>query len=112
MGPRREQPPNTGRLPGLGLLGCCLVVATVMAGCSPGMSNETVKPTYVIYAQKQIPEGQLLDVGIQIFETPETDAGDPEDQGYNPEIKEAESHYIPVHLKNTLQMTGHWVRCG
>lgn len=76
MGPRRDHPPDTGRpLPALNFLGCCLLAAMALAGCSPGMNTETVKPTYVVYAQKQIPEGQLLDVGIQVFETVEPDAG-------------------------------------
>lgn len=54
-------------------------------------------------------EAQLLDVGISIF-----DANVPEDyderieQIIMPEVRRAESQYIPYFLKTTLQSTGNW----
>ena len=46
-----------------------IVIAALLAGCM-ATTTETVKPTYAVYAQRQIPEEQLLDVGIQVFHAP------------------------------------------
>ena len=89
---------------------CCLPILVLgLSACMPATHTQTVKPTAALYAQQQIPETELLDVGIEIFDVEEPD--DPEEaeeEGYNPELKKAEAHYIPYHLKNTLQLTGHW----
>lgn len=83
-----------------------VLLLTVLAGC---MANtETVKPTAAIFAQRQVPEAQLLDVGIQVFESTAPEEADAAKDDYNPEVRKAEAHYIPFHLKNTLQRTGHW----
>jgi hypothetical protein len=83
-----------------------LLLLTMLVGCVT--NTETVKPTYAIFAQRQVPEAQLLDVGIQVFESAAPEEGDAAEDGYNPEVRKAEAHYIPFHLKNTLQLTGHW----
>jgi hypothetical protein len=53
----------------------------------------------------ELPEAQLLDVAIQVFD-PLPDEDDA--SGTTPEIREAEARFVPVHLKNTLQRSGHW----
>jgi outer membrane lipoprotein SlyB len=60
-------------------------------------------------AQYDIPEEQLLDVSIAIF-----DPGIPEDEktlekeNIFPEVRKAEARYMPYALKRTLEQTGHW----
>lgn len=67
-----------------------------------------VGPTAIHQAKKQIPEDALMDVGIEVFQSAELSEKDAKDQGTTPEIRKAESHYIPYHLKNTLQRSSHW----
>lgn len=71
-----------------------------------------VEPTQAVQAQTEIPEEQLLDVAIEVF-----DPGLPEEsvptfkqqqKGLFAEVRISEARYIPFHLKNTLQATGHW----
>lgn len=83
------------------LLGvCCLAV-----GCATGPKPQSVTVTPVFNAPLETPEDQLLDVGIGIFET---DVDEDEDKAVPSEIRQAESRFVPVHLKGTMQRTGHW----
>jgi hypothetical protein len=59
-------------------------------------------------AQQEIPEDQLMDVGIHTFESDELSPKVAQEEGTSNEIRKAESHFIPYHLKSTLQQTGHW----
>lgn len=88
---------------------CLPFLVLGLAACVPATHKQSVKPTAALYAQQHIPEAQLLDVGIEIFDVEEPD--DPEEaeeEGFHPELKKAEAYYIPFHLKNTLQFTGYW----
>ena len=59
-------------------------------------------------AQQEIPEEQLMDVGIVTFTSEELDTEAAQEDGTNPEIRKAEQHYIPYHLKHTLQHSSNW----
>ena len=67
-----------------------------------------VNPTPIEHAKAEIPENQLIDVGILVFESEEITAKKAEKEGTNANIRKAESHFMPYHLKNTLQQSGHW----
>ena len=70
-------------------------------------------PVELIQAQTDIPEEELLDVGIHVF-----DPGLPEDEealfalelekGVFPDVRKSEARYIPFQLMQTLQSTGYW----
>jgi hypothetical protein len=69
-------------------------------------------PVELLQAQSEIPEESLLDVGIQLF-----DPGLPDDeyeryileeQGIFADVRKAESRYIPLRLKQTLETSGFW----
>ena len=62
----------------------------------------------ILKAEQEIPEDQLLDVGILIFESEPIDAEQVKKEGTNEAVRKAEQHFIPYHLKNTLQRTSHW----
>jgi hypothetical protein len=68
----------------------------------------TVKPTSILQAQKEIPEEQLLDVGITVFKSKELTEEEAKEEGTHPAIRKAEGHYIPYHLKKTLQQSSQW----
>ena len=56
-------------------------------------------------AQIEIPEEELLDIGILLFDP---NIPDENKEFIFPEIRKAEARYIPYHLKKTLQDTGFW----
>jgi hypothetical protein len=49
-----------------------------------------------------------MDIGILVFETKELTPEDAKDEGTSADIRKAETHFIPYHLKNTLHQSGHW----
>jgi hypothetical protein len=56
-------------------------------------------------AQIEIPEEELLDIGILLFDP---NIPDEDNELIFPEIRKAEARYIPYHIKKTLQDTGFW----
>ncbi len=58
--------------------------------------------------QTEIPEELLLDARIQIFDPGKLPTSVNASRGLSEEIREAESHFIAVQLKNAMQQTGHW----
>ena len=87
----------------------------LLAGMALGLSACTtthqvsIEPVEIVQAQVEIPETQLLDVGIQTFE-PGLNKDEIElvEEGVFPAVRKAEARFIPVQLRNTLQDTGHW----
>ena len=80
-------------------------LALVMAGCV----NQTVKSTSVPQVQtleEQLPEAQLLDVGVVIFD-PGLDVDEDADFLY-PEVRRAEARYMPYLLVESIQSSGAW----
>lgn len=86
------------------LIFACLII---LAGCATYGAHK-VNPTPIEFAKAEIPENQLIDVGILVFESAELPPEKAEKEGTNPHIRKAESHFMPYHLKNTLQQSGHW----
>lgn len=68
-----------------------------------------IEPVDVVQAQVEIPENQLLDVGIETFE-PGLDKDEIKlvEEGVFPAVRKAEARFIPIQLRNTLQDSGHW----
>ncbi len=65
-------------------------------------------PKPLLHAQQEIPEDQLLDVGVMVFEIGEMTDKEAQKQGTTIDVRKAEAHYMPYHLKNTLQQISHW----
>lgn len=84
-----------------------IFAAAGFAGCAT-VGSHAVGPTPIEQAKAEIPEDQLLDVGILVFESEELTPQDAKEAGTNAEIRKAESHFIPYHFKNTLHQSGHW----
>ncbi|MEL7450969.1 MAG: hypothetical protein AAFN78_17275, partial [Pseudomonadota bacterium] len=85
-----------------------LAAVTLASGC---VSQTVIKAnsTPAIKAESDLPENQLLDIGIALF-----DPGIPEDfeetlkKLINPGVRRAEAGYMPYILKSTLTDTGNW----
>jgi hypothetical protein len=84
-----------------------LAAILMFSGCATYGSHK-VGPTPVEQAKAEIPEEQLMDIGILVFETKELTPEDAKDEGTSADIRKAETHFIPYHLKNTLHQSGHW----
>jgi len=79
----------------------------MLTGCA-GFNAQKVGPTTIMKAQGEIAETRLLDVGIQVFEPGEITEEQVQKKASSPEIRKAESHFMPYHLKNTLQQSSYW----
>ncbi len=83
------------------------VAILIFSGCAT-YSSHKVGPTPIEQAKTEIPEEQLMDIGILVFETKELTPENAKDEGTSADIRKAETHFIPYHLKNTLHQSGHW----
>jgi hypothetical protein len=95
----------------LGIL--CLAFGFVMAlgtGCvsNNGYATRKITTTPIKTATTEIPEAELIDIGIPPTAVPKLTEKQLEKQGTKEEIRKAESHYIPFHLKSTLQNSSNW----
>lgn len=59
-------------------------------------------------AQQVFTEDELLDVGIVTFAPGNTNETALAGQSSSAAIRKSETHYIPAHLKTTLERTGYW----
>ncbi|MET0536182.1 MAG: hypothetical protein ABW171_18350 [Steroidobacter sp.] len=75
------------------------------------MTHETRPQQRVklVQAASEIPEAQLLDVGVRLFEENlPKDEKEMEEEHIFPEVRKAEARYLPMQLRNTLEGTGQW----
>ncbi len=81
------------------------LAAAVLSGCvSHTVRSNSVEP--LASAATEVPESQLLDVGIVVLD-PGIDEADSDDPVY-PEVRRAEARYIPSLLSEALQNSGAW----
>ena len=85
-----------------------LIALIFFSGCATTLRSQKVVPTQILEAQEEIPENQLMDVGILVFETEEMTQETADKEKTTAEIRKAESNYMPYHLKNTLQQSSQW----
>ena len=66
----------------------------------------------LIQVQAEVPEEELLDVGIQVFDpglpTDDDELLKLEQKGVFPDIRKSEARYVPFQLMQTIQSTGYW----
>lgn len=86
--------------------------ALVLGGC---VVKETRPPPVLqaTQATTEIPEAQLLDVGVHIFDPgiPKAVEEDPDladKTRIYPDIRKAEARFVAMQLRDTLEGTGHW----
>ena len=78
-----------------------------LTGCA-AHNAQKVGPTTMMKAQEEILENQLFDVGIQVFESEKISEEQAKEEHTSEEVRKAENHFIPYHMKNTLQQSGYW----
>jgi hypothetical protein len=87
------------------------VAASSLIGCAlmlGGCVSTKVGPTAIIQAAREIPEDQLLDVGVVVFSSEPMSAEKARKEGTHAEIRKAEQNFLPYHLKTTLQQSNQW----
>lgn len=84
-----------------------LLASLACTGCTV-QEVVTAEKTELEVASLNVSEHLLLDVGIVNFDPGMPKNNDPDETGVYAEIREAESRYLPYHLKTTLQSTGYW----
>jgi len=87
----------------VGLAACAILLSACAA-----YRAQKVGATDIILARQEIAEAQLLDVDIVVFKSRERSDEEAKQEGTTNDIRKAEAAFIPEHLKNTLQRTGHW----
>jgi hypothetical protein len=92
--------------------GTALIAALVALGPLAGCVVQDQRPMVRIAAEKatvEVAEDELLDVGVRLFDpnVPE-DEKEQEKRRIFPEVRNAESRYIPVLIRDTLEGTGQW----
>ena len=85
-----------------------LAAAALLAGCVV----QDQRPMTRVVAQKataEVPQDELLDVAVRLFDpnVPQ-DPQQQEAEGIFPDVRNAESRYIPVVIRDTLEDTGEW----
>ena len=88
---------------------CVALVALALLG---GCMVQEQRPVQRVAAQKataEVPQDELLDVAVRIFD-PNIPASEKEqeDEGIFPDVRKAESRYMAVVLRDTLEGTGEW----
>jgi hypothetical protein len=75
-------------------------------GCASQTTSD--QSTQAIQAAQEIPVGELLDVGITVFDPGLPPEGQPVPDDVFPELRKAESRYQAIQLMETMQSTGQW----
>lgn len=83
------------------------VTILFLSGCSTAQKR-ALPLTQVRKAAVEIPEEELLDVGVTVFDVGNIQPDVAEKLGTTEDIRQAESHYMPYHLKQVLQGSAHW----
>jgi len=85
------------------------MVIALLGGCSAlGPTHDVKGPVPVNKAITEIPENQLLDVWVELFDPGELPDDEDEAMGLSMDIREAEARYMPEQLRTTMENTGYW----
>ena len=79
----------------------------ILCGCA-SLSNKVADGVKPIVATQELDSSELLDVAIVVFDSEELTDKEIRELGLSEEIRRAEERFIPIHLKYTMQRTGHW----
>lgn len=80
----------------------------LQAGCAT-QSVKRVDATPPEHAETELPEEKLVNINIAMFDPNIPESVEEQEAEYIfPEVRKAESRYMPVMLRDTLQSTGQW----
>lgn len=85
-----------------------LGVLALLTGCATSAQKNVNHQQVLQKAVQELPEQQLLDVWIELFNPGELPKDKDDARGLTMEIREAEARHMPVHLRNIMEKTGYW----
>jgi hypothetical protein len=81
----------------------------LLAGCATTAPKKNVAEQEALQkASLELPEVQLLDVWIEIFDPGELPTKEKASRGLSGEIRDAEARFMAVHLRGVMEKTGYW----
>ena len=81
----------------------------LQAGCSTLVLQRDIGSEVVLqHAAVEIPEDHLLDVWIELFDAGTLPRDRDDASGLSMDIRQAESRYMPVVLRDVMEKTGYW----
>lgn len=91
------------------LLSLIVLSLLVLSACTTTGPRRNVEDAVAVdKALTEIPENQLLNVSVEVFD-PGTLPKNPKDaNGLTMDIREAEARYLPEILRSTMEKTGYW----
>jgi len=99
---------NAGRKTGKLIL--LLAVLSLLSACASTVSRQKNgdPPVVLSKVSQELPEEQLLDVWIELFDPGVLPTKKKDALGLSKDIREAEARYIPIHLRGVVEKTGYW----
>jgi hypothetical protein len=87
-----------------------LPILGLLSGCASTVSNhgKDSPPVDLQKISQELPDEQLLDVWVELFNPGELPAKEKEALGLSKEIRAAEARYMPIHLRAVMEKTGYW----
>jgi len=81
----------------------------MLSACATQVTRRNVEDAVPIdKSLTEIPEQQLLNVSIEIFDPGELPKDPKDANGLSMDIREAEARYLPEELRSTMEKTGYW----
>jgi len=85
------------------------LVVVLVSGCSTlGSGRDVDGEVPLNKAVAEVPEAQLLDVWIELFDPGELPDDEDEAMGLSMDIRDAEARYMPEQLRTAMEATGYW----
>ena len=87
-----------------------ITVLSMLSACASTVSSQRKgdPPVTLSKVNEELPEAQLMDVWIELFDPGELPTKEKGALGLSKEIREAEARYIPIHLRGVIEKTGYW----
>ncbi|UCC56692.1 MAG: hypothetical protein JSU75_02735 [Gammaproteobacteria bacterium] len=86
-----------------------ILALSLLSGCSSlGPQRDASGPVALNRSISEIPDNQLLDVWVEIFDPGQLPASAKDASGLSMDIREAEARYMPEQLRDTMERTGYW----
>ena len=81
----------------------------LLSACSTTGQRRNIEDSVALdKALTEIPEQQLLNVSIEIFNPGTLPEKEKDANGLSMDIRKAEARYMPEHLRTTMEKTGYW----
>jgi len=90
------------------LLALALLLLLNACSTTNGGRRNVNGPVAVDNAQSEIPENQLLNVSIEVFDPGTLPEDEKQANGLSMDIRNAEARYMPEQLRATMEKTGYW----